>query len=193
MFDIIFFILALTLFAIICVNDFLFFRIEDSVVIGAILYYLLLFVTGRTDCSIYYSLSAASLFFVTSAALNYFNLIGGGDVKLLFAIGLLVPSSLFEFFCALSVMSLGMVFVYSTFNKQIFKSRAFLAIKVFRLKNSFLKQIFFPSAYKITRKELLEEVSLEKMNSSILRREIPYGVILSISSIVSIGSMLFIR
>lgn len=189
-FEILIFAVAVILFMVICVNDFLFFRIENSVVVGVIVYYCLLLISGKMECSILYSISIASFLFVVSLILNHFDLLGGGDVKLLFGIGLLIPSRLFEFFCALSIMSMLMIFMYSFCNKKIGKIRAYYAIKVFRLKNQFIKKICFPSVMEITRGELMKDLKFLKHNNSILKQEIPYGVILSIGSITSIGSML---
>ena len=186
-----FFSIALITFGIICINDFLFFRIENSLVITSIIYSVLLFLAGLQECSVLYSITTAALLFCGALLLNHFNLLGGGDVKLLFGIGLITASRLFEFFCILSITSFIMVILYSFLYERISRFRAYYAIQIFRSKLTFLKRIVFPSSIKITRKELLEDIRSSSYRNSILRQEIPYGIILSAGSLASIYSLLF--
>ncbi len=184
------FILSLALFSIIAVNDLLFFRIEDSVVVSSIILYCIFCISGITSWSLY-ALSIGSIFFISSAILNRLNMLGGGDVKLLFGIGLLVSDHMLEFFLAMSLVSVIAVSIYILFWRTIEKYRVYYAIKIFRRKDSILKCIFFPSACKIEKNELFSDIEKHKNSACTFKQEIPYGVILSISTLISISDMLY--
>lgn len=184
------FLLSLMLFSIIAINDLLFFRIEDSVVILSIMLYCLICFVGIIDWSLY-ALSIGSIFFISSAIFNRLNMLGGGDVKLLFGIGLLVSPDMFAFFLALSFVSVVAVSVYIFCGHTIEKFRAYYAIKIFRWKNNIMKRIIFPSACKINKHELLSDIKKHKSSECAFKQEIPYGVILSISALISIFNTIY--
>lgn len=177
------------LFLIVCINDFLFFRIEDSLSVSLVVLYAIAYISGDINSSILQALSIASLCFAISVVLNHFDLLGGGDVKLLFGIGLFISDSPISFMICLSVFSLIIAAIYITCSKNIELIRQRLSKKVFHLKDTYENQMMrylymaiFPSAYKVTEEELSEI----KQSDSIIKQEIPYGVILSLSTISSI-------
>ena len=180
--------IVLILLLIVAINDFLFFRIEDSVNIALVV----LFVIGWLfDCLPHYSIvnavSIASFCFIISAILNYFELLGGGDVKLLFGIGLFISNNPSLFLYALSIFSLIIATAYmakggwiETFRRRI--ANLALNKKNRHTVNRLLHRIVFPSAYNITEAEFHSF----KQSSCALKQEIPYGVILSFSTIFAI-------
>lgn len=177
------------LFLIVCINDFLFFRIEDSLSISLVVLYAIAYISGDINSSILQALSIASLCFAISVVLNHFDLLGGGDVKLLFGIGLFISDSPISFMICLSVFSLIIAAIYITCSKNIELIRQRLSKTVFHLKDTYENQMMrylymaiFPSAYKVTEEELSEI----KQSDSVIKQEIPYGVILSLSTISSI-------
>lgn len=177
------------LFLIVCINDFLFFRIEDSLSVSLVVLYAIAYISGDINSSILQALSIASLCFAISVVLNHFDLLGGGDVKLLFGIGLFISDSPISFMICLSVFSLIIAAIYITCSKNIELIRQRLSKTVFHLKDTYENQMMkylyiaiFPSAYKVTEEELSEI----KQSDSIIKQEIPYGVILSLSTISSI-------
>jgi len=177
------------LFLIVCINDFLFFRIEDSLSVSLVVLYAIAYISGDINSSILQALSIASLCFAISVVLNHFDLLGGGDVKLLFGIGLFISDSPISFMICLSVFSLIIAAIYITCSKNIELIRQRLSKTVFHLKDTYENQMMrylymaiFPSAYKVTEEELSEI----KQSDSVIKQEIPYGVILSLSTISSI-------
>lgn len=184
------FIVCLTiLLAIVCINDFLFLRIEDSLDIALVTLFTIGYMNGIIGHDIFHALSIASLCFVISMTLNHFDLLGGGDVKLLFGIGLFISDSLSIFLTSLSIFSLVTALLYMKFGQYIENIREKLANTVIQQKieiscdmKSYIHHIIFPSAYKISAQDLLDL----KPNDNILKQEIPYGIILSISTITSL-------
>lgn len=177
------------LFLIVCINDFLFFRIEDSLSVSLVVLYAITYISGDINSSILQALSIASLCFAISVVLNHFDLLGGGDVKLLFGIGLFISDSPISFMICLSVFSLIIAAIYITCSTNIELIRQRLSKTVFHLKDTYKNQMvkylymaIFPSAYKVTEEELSEI----KQSDSVIKQEIPYGVILSLSTISSI-------
>ena len=177
------------LFLIVCINDFLFFRIEDSLSISLVVLYTIAYVSGDVNASIFQALSIASLCFAISVILNHFDLLGGGDVKLLFGIGLFIAEDPMSFMICLSGFSLIIAAIYLTCNNAIENHRKRLSEIVLRLKEvyenhalKYLCMAVFPSAYKVTDEELSEI----KQAENIIKQEIPYGVILSLSTMSSI-------
>ena len=184
------FIACLTiLLAIVCINDFLFLRIEDSLDIALVALFIIGYMNGITGHDIFHALSIASLCFVISMILNHFDLLGGGDVKLLFGIGLFISDSISMFLISLSIFSLVTALLYMRFGQHIENVRGKLANTVIQQKKeiscdmkSYFHHIMFPSAYKISAQDLLDL----KPNDNILKQEIPYGIILSLSTITSL-------
>ena len=111
------------LFLIVCVNDFLFFRIEDSLSISLVVLYTIAYLSGDVNASIFQALSIASLCFVVSVILNHFDLLGGGDVKLLFGIGLFIAEDPMLFMICLSGFSLIIAAIYMTCSKAMERHR----------------------------------------------------------------------
>lgn len=176
--------IVLILLLIIAVNDFLFFRIEDSVNIAVVSLFGIGWLFGLLhNYSIVSALSVASFCFVVSVVLNYFELLGGGDVKLLFGVGLFISGNPSIFLYALSISSLIIATAYIYKGKEIEIFRKKMATIVINNKtNRILNKILFPSAYNISEVEFLNF----KQNACALKQEIPYGVILSFSTISAI-------
>ena len=177
------------LFLIVCINDFLFFRIEDSLSVSLVVLYTIAYISGDVSASIFQALSIASLCFVVSVILNHFDLLGGGDVKLLFGIGLFIAEDPMSFMICLSGFSLIIAAIYMTCSKAMELHRQRLSQLVLHLKDKYedkllryLCMAIFPSAYKVTSEELSEI----KQSDSLIKQEIPYGIILSLSTISSI-------
>ena len=180
--------IVLILLLIVAINDFLFFRIEDSVNIALVVLFGIGWLFGcLPHYSIISAISVASFCFIISVILNYFELLGGGDVKLLFGIGLFISNNPSVFLYALSIFSLIIATAYIAKGDwiEIFRQKmANLALnqKNRHTVNGLLHKIIFPSAYNITEIEFQSF----KQASCALKQEIPYGVILSFSTIFAI-------
>jgi Flp pilus assembly protein protease CpaA len=117
---------------------------------------------------------------VITWCLNQYNLIGGGDVKLLFPLLLFSENNLYEFMVGVSIAGVILSCLYIVFGRRIFflRRRIVTFLYVFykrKKKKSMLLNIILLSLSRITKKT----VSLKQCVIGALRQEIPYGIALS--------------
>lgn len=164
---------------IISINDFLFFRIENENVQFLLALYAISCIFGVSGSNFLFGLTIAVGIFVITWALNQYNLIGGGDVKLLFPLLLFSENNLTAFMIGVSISGLILSFIYIVFGRYIFFFRrrvvTWLYIFYKRKKKPALLNIVLLSLGRITKKA----VSLKQCVISGLKQEIPYGVALS--------------
>jgi Flp pilus assembly protein protease CpaA len=161
---------------IICVGDFLFFRIENEYVLALMVLYLISCVGGISGGNFSHGLAMAIITFLITLLLNYFHLIGGGDVKLLFPVILFSENDLSAFLWGLSIGGAFLAFVYLFFSRQIFFIRRnlirFLYILNKKQNKSRLLSFALLSLSRIDKKI----VALRKYRFSAMRQEVPYGI-----------------
>jgi Flp pilus assembly protein protease CpaA len=121
----------------------------------------------------------ATITFVVTLVLNRFNLIGGGDVKLLFPMILFSESNLSIFLMGMSVGGMILAIFYLFFGRQIFFIRRKIISSLYILskkqnKSSLLSFVLL-SLSRIDRRI----VALRKYTFSAMKQEIPYGVAIS--------------
>jgi Flp pilus assembly protein protease CpaA len=85
------------------VNDFLFFRIENESVQCILLLYIISCVFGISGGNFIFSLTIAICVFAITWGLNQHDMIGGGDVKLLFPLILFAENNLCSFLIGVSI------------------------------------------------------------------------------------------
>jgi Flp pilus assembly protein protease CpaA len=161
---------------VICVCDFVFFRIENEYVLALMALYAISWMSGISGSNFYNGLIIAIATFAGTLVLNHFNLIGGGDVKLLFPVILLSENNLSEFWIGISVGGMILAIIYLIFGRQIFFLRrsavGFLySLSRGRNKTQFLNFVL-PSLSRIDKKV----VALRRYTVNAVRQEIPYGI-----------------
>ena len=164
---------------IIALNDFLFFRIEDEPVCALFGLYLVSCFCGILGNDILYTLAVAIAIFLVTLALNHLNLIGGGDVKLIFPLILLAEGQLSTFLVGVSFGGVILSLTYVLFGQYIFIFRKKIVTQLlnFRKKRKkiFLLNIVLLSLSRISHRSAV----LTYHVTSVWRQEIPYGVALA--------------
>ncbi|MBR1734492.1 MAG: prepilin peptidase [Alphaproteobacteria bacterium] len=165
---------------LIAINDFLFFRIEDEPVFALFGLYVIACLfreLGNEDWI--FTVSVAVIIFVITLILNRFDMIGGGDVKLLFPLILFSESKLYVFLMAVSVAGIVLALVYVLFSKRIFELRKKIIQKLMiirkKRKKIFLLNIVLLSLSRITNRAAVLNYNV----TNIWQQEIPYGIALS--------------
>jgi Flp pilus assembly protein protease CpaA len=157
-------------------GDFLFFRIENEYVLALMVLYLISYVSGVSGNNFLYGFTIAVVTFAVTLVLNYFNLIGGGDVKLLFPVILFSENDLSTFLWGISVGGAFLAMVYLFFSRQIFFIRrsliGFLYILNKKQNKSRLLSFVLLSLSRIDKKI----IALRKYRFNAMRQEIPYGI-----------------
>ena len=163
---------------IVSVNDFLFFRIEDENVLCLLALYGISCLLGVSGSNFLFGLSVAVAVFVISWALNQFDLLGGGDVKLLFPLLLFAENNVSVFLIGTSIAGLLLSLMYIMFGRHIFLLRKRL-INYLRASNKKNKNILFNIALLSLSRIPKKDPSLKQYAISALDQEIPYGVALA--------------
>lgn len=172
--------IALALFSlillIISINDFLFFRIEDEYVLMLLFLCVLLFGFSSVEINFVQGLQAAFAAFIIGFLLNRYNLLGGGDVKLLFPVLILSGSEWLSFFFWTSIWGFVLACSYALFNRQIFflRRRLILFLHSLRRKHKAPRILNFIllSFARVGKKS----TALRRYRNDILKLEIPYGL-----------------
>ena len=164
---------------IISVNDFLFFRIENEYILSLIALYGIAYLLKISGHNLAESAIIATVTFVLSVILNHFNLIGGGDVKLLFPLVLFADCNIVTFVIGMSISGLILSVIYFFIGRNILFLRKKIISNIDALykncNNSVLLNITLLSFHRIDPEEV--ELSQRVFNS--MRQEIPYGIALS--------------
>ncbi|MDR0580742.1 MAG: prepilin peptidase [Holosporaceae bacterium] len=167
------------LLLIISVGDFLFFRIENEYVLALMVLYIISCISGISGNNFCNGLTTAIVIFAVTFGLNRFNLIGGGDVKLLFPLILFSESNLSTFLIGISIGSVVLAIAYLLFSRQIFFMRRKIvgSLYIFSKKQNKPRLLNFAllSLSRIDKRI----VALRKYTFNAVKREIPYGVAIS--------------
>ena len=175
------------LLVIVGVNDFLFFRIENEYVLSLIALYVLSCAFGVSGSNFPYTFAWTAMMFGVTFVLNQFNLIGGGDVKLLVPLMLFAENNWETFVIATAISGCGISLLYVCFPEYIFELRSKLIELIRKFKSKKIKalRIALLSSYRIKAKLVRHD------NVSVLKREIPYGVALACGSLYVVLDMMF--
>lgn len=174
-------LLFITLLLIVGINDFLFFRIENEYVVALLFLYIVAYIFGLAGSNFFEACLIATAVFGISFVLNQFNLIGGGDVKLLVPLILFTENNWLGFVFATAISGSIVSLLYVLFQKQIFNLRKSINEGLFKIKKKKFRilNIALLSLYRISKKS----ISAEKQNIDVWHQEIPYGVALSFGGI----------
>lgn len=166
------------LLILIAINDILFYRIEDELIV-ALLCTFLVFACWRDPNNVsLYPLLYAVIFFFIGAVCNAFGMIGGGDVKMMSAL-LLFDPDMTELIFVMSISGLVVGAIYYFFGRYISRIRSLLLLSVFSKKEcSILYKMLFPSLLYLNR----EDVAADDTRS--LQMKIPYGVVISVGNLL---------
>jgi Flp pilus assembly protein protease CpaA len=181
---------------LVCINDFLFFRIENELIIALLLLYVISCLCGTSGENIAVGATTAIIVFLITLGLNRCNLIGGGDVKLLFPLLLFSENSLSSFFLAISIAGLALCVVYIFYGRKIFLFRKRFVTNLLQQKKrnhnkngDYILNIALLSLRRIT----INSVALKQGITNVLKQEIPYGIALSFGGFYMIFENLFAR
>jgi Flp pilus assembly protein protease CpaA len=168
-----------TALLIISINDFLFFRIENEYVLFLLGLYFVSYWFGVTGDNLFFAFKVAAITFVITCILNRYNLIGGGDVKLLFPMLLFSENSWQPFLLGISVGTVILSLHYILFSERIFffRRKIVISLYVFRKKQnkSVLLNIVLLSLSRINKKA----VALKRHIVDVMKQEVPYGIAIS--------------
>ena len=104
---------------IIALNDFMFFRIENEYVLFLFLLYAVSYCFGISGQNFVLAIETAAVTFAICFVLNQYNLIGGGDVKLLIPLILFAENDMFEFVWGTSIGGIVLALAYICCGKKI--------------------------------------------------------------------------
>lgn len=171
---------------IVSINDFLFFRIEDEIVITLLILYGVSCLIGESGGNFANGIIVALVIGVITIILNRFNMIGGGDVKLLFPLILFAENHLSDFALGTAFSGFLLSIIYISFGKKIFFFRRKILHKIDGYhkggnKCASLKYILL-SYSKINKKI----VDAKCYADDALKQEIPFGVALSFGSLYTV-------
>ena len=174
---------------IIALNDFMFFRIENEYVLFLFLLYAVSYCFGVSGQNFVLALETAAITFAVCFVLNRYNLIGGGDVKLLVPLILFAENDMFEFVWGTSIGGIILALAYICCGKKIANLRKalFEVFSEFKKKKIRFLRFALLSLYKIKARSVEFEVS----NAGVLRQEVPYGVALACGGFFVIMDFMF--
>lgn len=181
---------------LVCINDFLFFRIENELVVALLILYIISCLCNISGGNIIAGAATATIVFLITWVLNRCNLIGGGDVKLLFPLLLFSENSLSSFFLITAIAGLILCGVYIFYGRRIFLFRKRFVTGLLRQQNKKHKKnngnilnIALLSLRRIT----VNNTVLKQNTVSVLKQEIPYGIALSFGGFYVVFESLFAR
>ena len=164
---------------LISLNDFLFFRIENEYVLALLILYILSYICGTSGSNIIESIAVAIGATVVSIILNHYNLLGGGDVKLLFPLILFAENNFFAFVCGTSVGGLILATVYFFAGRKLFFFRRKIIISLNNLYKNRNKSVLLNFTLLSLNRMKVKDIELDQTLFNSIRQEIPYGIALS--------------
>lgn len=164
---------------IIAINDFLFFRIEDEAIWSILGLYALSLACGVSGHNFLSGFIIAVAVFIITFILNQFEIIGGGDVKLLFPLLLFAEDSLDAFIIGISVGGAILILFYILFSKKIQLIRTKTIKKLLSIRRKHRKNLFLNVVLLSLSRIDNRTAALNYRAESIWRQEIPYGIVLS--------------
>lgn len=164
---------------LISVNDFLFFRIEDEYNAAMCVLYITACIFGISGKNFLIGFATAVVVFFITLAMNHRDMIGGGDVKMLFPMILFAENNLYTFALNVSVAGVFVSLAYILFGKHIYgyRRKIVLSLMKFRKNNkkNRLLNIALLSLGRITNRTSALTYRVE----NVWRQEVPYGIALS--------------
>ncbi|MDR2646113.1 MAG: prepilin peptidase [Holosporaceae bacterium] len=167
------------LLLIISIGDFLFFRIENEYVLALTILYVISCASGVSGNNFCNGFAAAIATFAVTFGLNHFNLIGGGDVKLLFPMVLFAESNLLTFLIGVSIGGVILAIVYFLFSRQIFFMRRKIICSLYIFSRKQNKSCLLNFALLSLSRIDKRIVALRKYTFNAMKQEIPYGMAIS--------------
>lgn len=165
--------------AIISVNDFLFFRIENEYVLALTILYVFSCLCGVFGQNILSGILSAVAVFTVCFVMNQYGLIGGGDVKLFVPLLLFAEDNWSTFFLGMSFGGLFLGIIYYLAPRKIFLLRRKIVLSLYILKknhkNLWPLNFVLLSLYRISRKA----VAFSRYKGDAMKQEIPYGIALA--------------
>ena len=186
-------VLLTVVLLLISLNDFLFFRIENEYVLALMVLYIAACICGISGNNLPESLMIAIGVAIISVILNHFDLLGGGDVKMLFPLMLFAENHMCSFVMGASIGGLIVAVVYFFVGRKLFFFRRKI---IFSLRNlyknrnkSILLNFTLLSFNRMTRRS----IELNKFVFNSIKQEIPYGIALSCGGICVVVENLVAR
>lgn len=164
---------------VVALNDFLFYRIEDETVWALCGIYALSCILGISGHNFLNGLYVAVGVFVVTFIMNRFDLIGGGDVKLLFPLLLFAESYFNEFLMGVSVGGLVLALAYMIGGRKICDFRKKIIKRLLQVEKKYKKNFFLNLVLLSLGRIDSGSATLTYNARSIWQQEIPYGVALS--------------
>lgn len=177
---------------VVAINDFLFYRIEDESILCLIALYIISCAFGVSGNNFVFGFYMACAVSAVLIVLNQFELIGGGDVKLIFPLLLFAENNVGDFLIGTSVAGVILSLLYIVFQKRIIllRKRVINYIKKRKTRN---KSGFLNIALLSSSRISLRSISLSSASCSVLKQEIPYGIALACGSFYVIIESLLSR
>jgi len=174
---------------IVALNDFMFFRIENEYVLFLFLLYAISYCFGVSGQNFILAIETAAITFAVCFVLNQYNLIGGGDVKLLVPLILFAENDMFEFVWGTSIGGVVLALAYICCGKRIanLRKKLFEIFSAWKKKKIRFLRFALLSLYKIK----AGSVDFEVGNTGVLKREVPYGVALACGGFFVIMNFMF--
>lgn len=159
------------LVALICVDDFIYYRISNRYVVAAIGLYVFGCLFGAVAIAgIINTLFCACACFTLLLAMNHMDCVGGGDVKLIFAMALWVGADrIYQYGLAVTVVGLITIIPYALFPKWINSAR-----------NACARLI---SQDRLIQLLITKTRMYHPKNTDFFKLEIPYGIPLALGAI----------
>lgn len=168
--DVVIYTVFVFLLLLVCVNDFVYYRISNIHVLFIITVYCVGIYTGNIqEINFWKTFNYACLAFTLLFILNHLNCIGGGDVKLVFVLIFWVGNQqILLYMVIVSFISLLLSVIYYVFGKYLFYKREALS-----------KAIKSNPVFSF----LITPYSIEKyVETKFFKCEIPYGIPLALGA-----------
>lgn len=164
---------------IVSLNDFLFYRIEDEAVWALVGIYALSCILGISGHNFLNGFCIAVGVFIITLIMNQLDLIGGGDVKLLFPLLLFAESYFNAFLTGVSIGGIILSLTYIFAGRKVCNFRKKIVKKLLRVRKKRKQNLFLNFALLSLSRIDHRSAILTYNAKNIWQQEIPYGVALS--------------
>lgn len=166
----------MALLILVCIDDFTYYTISNKHVLGIILLYIIAFSSGvLIEDKFWLTFNYACIFFTIFFIFNQLNYIGGGDVKLIFALILWIGAdNVFNFALLVSCISVVITLIYGVAWKYILNLRRYISKIIWSRKTL---QFFVQK----------KRVYTQKVDD-FFKYEIPYGIPLALGTVCIVFS-----
>lgn len=178
---------------LVSLNDFLFFRIENEYVLALMALYIIACICGVSGNNLPESLIVATAVTIISLILCHFDLLGGGDVKILFPLLLFAENQMSSFIMGVSVGGLIIATIYFFAGRKIFFFRRKIIFSLENLYKNRNKSILLNFTLLSFNRMTRRSVELNSFVFNSIKQEIPYGIALSCGGICVVVENLVAR